>query len=1017
MEQTVRIRFRVLGPVEILGDDGPLTAAPRHRAVLAYLLLNAGRACSAERLADAMWGVETPDTARAQIHASIAAIRRVLRDCGRDPVLVTTPAGYVVTPEPGEFDLAVFRDEIASVAVGSQVDPIARRDSVGHSAAPQFGAGSLVLTLRRALALWQGEPLAGVHAEFAAGERRRLRDRRLAAVELLMEAELAAHQHEQVLDELAAEVAAHPGRERLAGQLVLALYRSGRQADALAAARALRAVLAENQGLDPGRAFAELEAAVLRADPALDLPAPDSVVPATPATVVTAAVAAQASSGISIPEAPRPASPTRSAGAVPANFLPYDLPDFAGREVELAAIVADSNSIPPVSIWTIDGMAGIGKTALAVHAAHRLTDSCPHGQLFLDLQAHTPGADPVPVEIATAVLLRQLGMAADHIPDSAAERAALWRSELGRRRVVVVLDNVRDSEQVRPLLPGSAGSIVIITSRRRLVDLDGARTLSMETLTARDAVDLFGAIVGPRAAAEPVAVLDVAQLCGFLPLAVRIAAARLTHRSRWTVGYLGDRLRDERRRLAELATAERGVAAAFALSYDQLEPLPQRMFRLLGLHPGTDIDAAAAAALAGTDLDSAETVLEDLLDVHMVAQRRLGRYTMHDLLRDQARAAADSDSDRARAVTRLLTFYLYSARAAVDLVFAHSAADREALPGTDIEWTRFGGPVPAAAWLDAERDNLVAAVCAAATTEVDGQRLAVLLAATLRPYLDGNSHHSDSRRVHQAALDASTRLGDEVARGRALTDLGWTAWRRGELTAAADYSQDAVDVNRRAGSRYELARALNTLGNVEARRDDLAAARGWLEEALELAQELGSRVGEAHVLGNLGLVLARTGDDRAAQDHLDRALALHRRLGNRHGEALVHNHCGVIAGERRDDRPAREHHRQAARLYRALGNAVEEAATRNTLGEYLRRTGDPAAALAEHTAALELIAAAHPGIELARTHELTARAHIGLSRIEDARRHAESAARQYTDLGLAAPADLHLLQSELAAGR
>lgn len=288
------------------------------------------------------------------------------------------------------------------------------------------------------------------------------------------------------------------------------------------------------------------------------------------------------------------------------NFLPYDIPDFAGRAEELHRLLSfgtshaekSGHSFPCATVAAIDGMAGIGKTALAIHAAHRLADRYPDGQLFVDLRAHTAGQTPVTPGAALEVLLRQSGVPADRIPASTAERSALWRVWLAGRRVVAVLDNAADADQIRPLLPGASASVVIVTSRRRLVDLDGARALSMELLPPADAVALFGGVVGRRADAEPLAVLDVLQLCGFLPLAVRIAAARLNHRPRWTVAYLADRLRDERRRLTELSTADRGVAAAFTLSYQQLTAGQRGMFRLLGLVPGRDIDPSATAALA-----------------------------------------------------------------------------------------------------------------------------------------------------------------------------------------------------------------------------------------------------------------------------------------------------------------------------------------------------------------------------------------------------------------------------------
>lgn len=938
------LRFQVLGPVELTVDGRILTGlAPRHRAMLAYLLLNAGRVCSAERITDAIWGLEPPDTARAQIHAGMTAIRRVIREASAEQVIATKPAGYVALPEPGQLDL----------------DDFTRRVADTHASADE---------LRAALALWRGDALADLSADYVTGERSRLGDKRLSVFERLMDAELALGRHEQVLDELTAHVTAHPLREKTAGQLVLALHRVGRQADALAAARAFRTQLADEQGLDPSRAFLSLEQTVLRDEP-------------KSAPVVTRSV----------------------------NFLPYDIPDFAGRGEELDHLLEPQLG----STVTIDGMAGIGKTALAVHAAHRVAERFPDGQLFLDLQAHTAGREPVTTEAALEMLLRMIGTPAERIPSGAAERGALWRTELADRKVVVVLDNAIDTDQVRPLLPGASASMVLITSRRRLINLDGARALSVDLLPPDDSIDLFSRIVGARAAAEPIAVLDVLQLCGFLPLAVRIAAARLHHRPRWTVEYLAGRLRDERRRLTELSTAERGVAAAFALSYHHLDPDQQRMFRLLGLHRGRDIEACAAAALADMPVEDAEMLLEDLLDAHVVAQREPGRYTFHDLLREHARATASTDEaaeSRAAAQSRLLDHYLHTARAAVDLLFGYSAEHRPALAGAAVACPSIDTAAHAAQWLDAERDNLIAVV-----GDPSPPAYVADMATTLRPYLDGDAHHSDGIRVHTAALQASRHLDDPIGVARALTDLGWTCWRQGYYEHAAVHSEQAVAVAGTAGDQYNEARALNTLGNVAWRRRDHGAAQACFEKALALSRASGNRVGEAHVLGNLGRILESTGNCTAAGEHLDAALALHRTLGNQRGEALVLNYLGQIcrSHDRLDE--ARDHHRRAGELYRALGNFSDEATALNGLGETECAAGDPGQAITDHEAALALADEAGNRPEQARAHDGLARAHCDLGHLELARAHAEQALTHYVALDVPEAEDIRVFLATVLA--
>ncbi|GII63509.1 SARP family transcriptional regulator [Sphaerisporangium krabiense] len=795
-------RFTLLGPVQMTVDGAPLTGiAPRHRAVLAYLLLNAGRVISIERLIDAMWGHDRPDTARSQIHASITAIRKVLRGAGAGGLLETRAGGYVARPEPGQVDAQEFTDLVA--------------------------AGEL----REALDLWGGEALEDVHAHYVTGVRELWNDRRLSAYERLVEGELAAGRHGELLDELAAQVTLDPLREKLNGHLVLALHRAGRQADALAAARSYRTALADEQGLDPGHAFTALERAVLADDPALRLAGPAPAVPGPP---------------------------RRS------TFLPYDIPDFSGRTAELERLVDDHHG---PAVVTIDGMAGIGKTTLAVHVAHRLAARYPDGRLFLDLQAHTAGREPIDAAAALEALLRQLGVPADRIPVTPAERSALWRAELADRRVLAVLDNVRDADHVRPLLPGRSDTLMLVTSRRRLVDLDGAHALSVDLLGEEDAAELFGRIVGERARREPDAVREVLGLCGRLPLAIRMSAARLQHRPRWTVSYLAGRLRDHRRLLD-------GVSAAFALSYEQLDEDEQRMFRLLGLVPGRDIDPCGAAALAGIPEEEAEELLEGLLDAHMLLQLEPGRYTFHDLLREHARSIAEDDG----AVMRLLAYYLHRSRAAMDRLFPHSVGQREGIPQPATPVAPIRDAAEAIAWLDAERANIIA-------TAVHGPEICLgLLALAMRPFLDRQAHHDDALTLHTLALQRSRKLGDREVQGRALSDLAWTYWRLGEDEPAQEHARQALDVCEEA---CERARALLALGNVALRRRQDAQAERHLRQALDLTRTGGDTWGEAQALGVLALVLDRTGRPEEARRHLDLALALRREVGDLAGEATT----------------------------------------------------------------------------------------------------------------------------------
>ncbi|TMR99215.1 AfsR/SARP family transcriptional regulator [Nonomuraea basaltis] len=947
----MRVRFTILGPVGVsVGDRMVPGAAPRHRAVLAYLLLHARTVISTDRLIGAIWGLTPPGTARAQIHASIAVIRKVLREAGAAQVLQTRAAGYVIVSEPGQLDLEEFTSRI--VAARTADDPAAQ--------------------LRAALALWRDEAFADVLADYVDEARARLTERRLTVVERLAELELAQGRHEELIDELTSHLAVHPLREKLCGHLMLALHRSGRQADALTVARTFRDRLVEQQGLDPSRTFLTLEQAILRDDAGLH---PHST-PVQPAPVAG--------------PAPRP------------SFLPWDTPDFAGRTTELDRLDrsgTDKGAV--VIISAIDGMAGIGKTTLAVHAAHRLAAHYPDGQLFIDLHAHTTGQTPVEPGTALEVLLRQLGVPADRIPAADTERAALWRAELTHRRVLIVLDNAADTDHVRPLLPGASHSLMLITSRRRLVDLDGARALSLDLLSATDAVELFTAIVGERAIAEPVAVLDVLQLCGFLPLAVRIAAARLHHRPRWTVEYLADRLRDQRRRLGELSTSERGVAAAFTLSYQQLNPDQQRLFRLLSLHPGADIDPYAAAALADFPLEKAEALLEDLLDAHVLLQHEPGRYTFHDLLRDHARSVASaSESADARhdALTRLFDHYLYTASAAIDLLYPGGDGRRPRIPEPGTPTRCFGDVTQATAWLDAERVNLIATATHAA--DRDWPTHTSHLSITLFYYLYERAHHADALTLHTQALSASRHRSDRSGEARALIHLGVVNCVRGRHAQAAQQSRQALNLFRRLGDRNGEAATLNNLGNLHLMLREYDEAHKCYRCAIDLCRELGRRLNEAVALGNVGLVYERQGRYEEAHDYHRQALDLHRELGGGQGEARVLNNLGRVYQRQGRYEQALDHHRQALDLHCEIGSRDGETEALNHLGEAERLMSDPAQAVDRHHEALALALELGNHPEQGRAHDGLARAHRDLGRLDLAHDHAKLALDLYTGLGV-----------------
>ncbi|HST67151.1 MAG TPA: BTAD domain-containing putative transcriptional regulator [Mycobacteriales bacterium] len=816
------MEFRVLGPLEVLDAGRPVRlGGPRAEKVLATLLLAGGAVIGPDGLTDALWDGEPPPTATHQVHKAIAGLRARLPGH-----IDTVGTGYRIRAD--DLDLARFTDLVAAGA------------------------------LTQALDLWRGPALAGIDGRTLRAAAARLDDRRLAAVEASVELRLAAGDAGAGLAaELAGLIAAHPLRETLRRQLMVALYRCGRQADALAVYAETRALLARELGVDPGPDLVRVHQQVLRADPALDRP-----------------------------------------GAAPCT-LPYDLPDFAGRTADLTRLLEPAPG-GAVVISAIDGMAGIGKTALAVHAAHRLAPSYPDGQLFCDLHAHTAGAAPLTPAAALERLLRMLGVPPEAIPEDLDGRAARWRAELAGRRVLVVLDNAAGAAQVRPLLPGSPRSLVLVTSRRRLGVLEGATVLSLDVLPPAEAVALFAAVAG---VSDPAAA-EVVELCGFLPLAIRIAATRLAHRPEWTVATLAGRLRSAR--LAELTLADRGVGPAFALSYGQLAPAERRLFRLLGLHPGTDFDAWSAAALAGTTPARAEALLESLVDAHLLRPYGANRYTFHDLLRSYAREVAPKDGGR-----RLHDYFLAAATAATDLVspgtrrFTPAAAPPRHLPAlSDVD--------DALAWLAAEHHTLVAIALGADDWQ---------LACVLRTYFEHRGHFADWRATSEHALAHADPLGTVLLR----FGLGSLAMWTDRLAEGMEHFRLAL-----AGADPDIeAAALTSLGMLAHLDGRDAEAAGYLRRAL-------THEGRTAALArnNLGLAEARLG--RGAT-----ALSLHREALATADSAAATRAILLGLGETslRLGLPAERPFREALALARAGRFRMQEALALDGLAH---ATGDPA---------------------------------------------------------------------------
>jgi tetratricopeptide (TPR) repeat protein/transcriptional regulator with XRE-family HTH domain len=639
--------------------------------------------------------------------------------------------------------------------------------------------------------------------------------------------------------------------------------------------------------------------------------------------------------------------------------LPRDVATFTGRRRELdellAAVDRDSRSARAFAITAIDGMAGVGKTAFAIHAAHRLASEYPDGQIFLDLRAHAAGLRPVEPFDALGTLLLTVGVAAPAVPNDLDARVALWRDHLSARRMLIVLDDAAGNEQVRPLLPGGPGCLVLVTSRRRLSALEDVRPLTLDTLPRADAAELFTRLAGgPGQAVESSSVSVLAELSGRLPLAIGLLAGRLRSHPAWTARHLAATLRVTQDRLAEMHAENVAVESAFELSYRDLAPDLKRLFRRLGAHPGRDVERYAAAALDGIEPAEAARRLDALYDDHLLDEPAPGRYRMHDLIRAYARSLADrEDADAgAGAVDRLLDHYL-GALGTANRHIARRSSPFAASGGEGVErlpdLSTWHG---ALAWLEAERANLVA--CFDDAVARGRHRRVIDLARELHPLLDLWGPWDQAMAVQRAALEAARRAGDRLAEADALHDLGDIQRRTGAYQAAVASLEAALASACQLGSRLREASVLNDLGDVQRMLGDCRAAAASLCRALTLHRELDSRLGMAAALNRLGIVRSLTGEHDAAIESLTEALALSRESGYRLVEVNALNNLGCVQLRNDDFAAATESLTASMELARELGIRLYHANAVVNLARVQRMKGDAAAATASLTEALAL---------------------------------------------------------------
>ena len=888
---------RLLGPIEVVGPAGPaLLVGARQRGLVALLALNTGSVVAQSRLVDALWGEDPPRTAVRSLHSHVSRVRHALQACGLGDVLRTREPGYLLTLERDRVDVHAFED---AVRAG---DP------------------------RAGLALWRGDPLAdGEPAGWAAAEVERLRQARLAAVEDLWEAELRAGRHAAAIGELERELVDRPGRERLVGLLMLALYRDGRHADALDRYERVRVRLADELGVDPGPRLQALHTAILRRDPTLD-PPPD----------------------------PRP--PPRESRPEPGpSQLPPPVGHFAGRAGELGGLdeLADDERIVVVS-----GPAGVGKTAFAVEWAHRARSRYPDGQLFLDLRGHDPEAALTGGQVLTHAL-RALGVPAARTPTDLAEQTGLYRSLTADRRLLVLLDNGGTADHVLPLVPSTPGALLVVTSRHQLAALSvhhGVRSVRLDVLAAPEARSLLVRVLGAeRVEREPAEAAALVELCGRMPLALRIAAARLAARPRAELAELVAELSGADR-LGALAVEgdARSVRAVFASAYSALSEPAARLFRLLGLHPGPHVGSHLAAAVAGLSHGRARRSVDELAAAHLVTETAAGRYRFHDLVRLFARECAEAEeapAQRRAAEERALEWYLMVAEAAnatldpardrVQAVHRHPVAE------PPFERTH----AAVLSFVDSEHGNLAPVVEHAARHGHDdvAWRMAYLLAG----YFESRGHRADRITVGRWGLGAARAVGDPVAEGLMLSGLGVSCLSARRYAEALEHFAAALPVMRSTGDRRGEGHVHNNMAAAYAqlgRREEAAAS---FRAALAVHTANGHRHGQTLTLNNLGHLYGQMGRTGESLDCLTEGLALAAADGDPRLEAVVSHSLGQTLRRAGETAAALDRFGRALELRRRIGDRTGELRSLTERGHTRLGTGDPAAA-ADFGAALEL---------------------------------------------------------------
>jgi DNA-binding SARP family transcriptional activator/tetratricopeptide (TPR) repeat protein len=980
---------RVLGMIEVVGPLGPATLiGTRQRALLALLALNAGNVVAQSRLVDALWGENPPRTAVRTLQSHVARVRQALDGCGLPDVLLTRGPGYVLTVSHGDVDAHLFEDAVR----------LAKADLNNNAVT------DAVTRLTAGLRLWRGEALADAGPEsWAAAEIERLTEVRLDAIEELWDARIHLGEHTAAVGELERQLVSTPLRERLVGLLMLALYRCGRHSDALDRYERVRTRLADELGVDPGPKLQTLHTAILRREPGLD-PKPNPV------------------------QAPVPAQ------------LPPPVGHFAGRSEELASLAG-----PEASIVVVSGPAGIGKTALAVQWAHQVKHRYPDGQLFLDLRGHDPDAALTPGDALTHAL-RGLGIPPDRIPAGVADQTALYRSLVHDRRILIILDNGGTADHVLPLVPPTVSSTLVVTSRSQLSALaidHAVQSAELNVLTVKEARALVDRVLGvQRVERESASAFELIELCGRMPLALRIAAAKLAARPRQQIADLVAELSDDRLNALQVTGDSRSVRTVFASAYNALSEPAARMFRLLGLHPGTSFGTRLAAAVTGLSHGRARRSVDELSAAHLIMEGERGQYRFHDLIRLYASECAKTDeatTDRDAATHRIIDWYLAIADAAnrtldptrtrITATISNPPAELPFPPESDA----------VLAFLDGERGNVVPVVALASEGhELTACHMTYLLAG----FLNRRGHWTEWVATCRSGVAAANRLQDPELGGLMRSALGVSCIFTRRFDEALDVLHEALVLTQASGNRSDegyvhnnlavanaglrrfdeaaesfgramdlhtgtdaLAAALNNVGYAHVLNGDHAASLEYLPEALTLARETQDLALEASVLHGLGVAHRLRGDCDQALSYLTEALAANRKVGFERHVPVVLNDIGETVLSRGDYPLALKHFTEALAASIELTDQHNESVALGHIGHTHLLAGDLSEAHRYLTHALALRSRIPDPYEEAHLHRRLSELAVKSGDAAKAAEHGDHAIQLYTKANALAEAD------------